>query len=205
MEQWIPGAVARSLREVDIRALLAHDSTRPLARQSAGTLKLASDHKGLRARIQVPDTSYGRDLLEIVRTGAAPGWSFAFKALLDEWEFDGTNDVPIRTVLDARISEVSPGVVWPAYPATEAVRTDARRGRTAAGARDETRDAAARVAEFLRELSREHPRSAIRISTAYRDTGPKIRVLSVRPRAAPHRPALPLSLNRARQRQAAAA
>src|SRR5690349_20178291 len=76
-----PGAFTRSLSDAvtDPRALVSHDPQRILGRVSAGTLRLAQDDHGLRFEIDVPDTTYGRDLLESVKRGDIRGASFGFR------------------------------------------------------------------------------------------------------------------------------
>lgn len=118
IEQIAPSAVERTFREhVDVRALVSHDPLRPLGRLTAGTLRLSTDRRGLRAEIDPPETSYADDALESIRRTDANGWSFAFRTLADAWVMDG--EIPLRTVTDMIVREVSAGVVFPAYAETE--------------------------------------------------------------------------------------
>ncbi len=119
VEQIAPSAVERTFTEkIDVRALVAHDPLRPLGRLSAGTLRLSTDRRGLRAEIDPPETSYADDALESIRRGDATGFSFSFRTLADSWVMDG--ETPLRTLTDMIVREVSAAVVWPAYVATEA-------------------------------------------------------------------------------------
>lgn len=116
-EQIAPEAVDRALNEgSDVRALFDHDPGKVLGRTRAGTLTLRKDSKGLRAVIE-PDLeiSYARDVVRSVARGDISGMSFGFRVLADSWDYEGK--MPLRTVTDMRLSEVSV-VSWPAYEAT---------------------------------------------------------------------------------------
>lgn len=118
-----PGAFKRSLEsDQDLVALAHHDSTMVLGRRSAKTLKAWEDDKGLRVEIIPPDTSLGRDIVELVRRGDLGAMSFGFEVVDDEVRSEGGE--VIRTVKDLNLFEVSI-VTWPAYPATSIhVRSD---------------------------------------------------------------------------------
>lgn len=113
-----PDAVDRALNEgADVRALVDHDSGKVIGRTRAGTLTLRKDARGLRVQIEPdPEISYARDLLRAVARGDISGMSFGFRVLEDEWDYDGK--LPVRTVTDMAISEVSV-VAFPAYSATD--------------------------------------------------------------------------------------
>lgn len=112
-----PEAVDRTLNEgLDVRALVDHDSGKVIGRTRAGTLRLWKDTNGLRVEIE-PDEeiSYARDVMRAVARGDVSGMSFRFRKIEDEWDYEGR--VPVRTVTDMSISEVSI-VTFPAYAAT---------------------------------------------------------------------------------------
>lgn len=123
-EQIAPGAFDQVLQnpETDVRALLNHNPTMVLGRQSAGTLRLSTDKEGLRFEVDLPDTSYANDLKELIRRGDVTGASFGF--IPGE---DSVGRAPdgkqVRTHTSvARLLDVSP-VTWPAYEgATVALR-----------------------------------------------------------------------------------
>jgi len=121
-----PRAVDRALTErSDVRALYAHDIAKPLGRIANRTLQLEKTARGLRATVQLDDrVSWARDLLALAERADAPGGSFGFHVLSDVWSLD-RNGLPLREVVDMRLLEVSAGVSFPAYPATEraSVRT----------------------------------------------------------------------------------
>ena len=117
-----PGAFRRSLAgDGDVFAFWQHDSTRPLARRSTGTLRLREDDRGLAVEIDLPDTSYGRDAADAIRTGLVDKMSFGFAVadggdvMTKERADDG---LPIRELTDVDLYEVSP-VTMPAYEGTE--------------------------------------------------------------------------------------
>lgn len=112
-----PSAVDRTLTEgADVRALVDHDASKIIGRTRAGTLTLRKDTRGLRVSIEPdPEISYAKDMMRSVKRGDITGMSFGFRALEDDWSYDGP--VPMRTVLDMKLSEVSV-VTFPAYPDT---------------------------------------------------------------------------------------
>jgi HK97 family phage prohead protease len=112
----LPEAVDRTLREgLDVRALVDHDTSKVLGRMKAGTLALRKTSVGLQVEIDPPNTTAARDILESVNRGDVSGMSFAFHVLEDDWRID--DGMPLREVMDMRISEVSV-VTFPAYPDT---------------------------------------------------------------------------------------
>lgn len=124
-----PGAASRSVREADIRALMDHDPGRVLGRNKAGTLRLVEDDRGVRAEIDLPDTTAGRDAAVSVARGDISGMSFGFRVPKggDSWDLSG--DMAVRHLHDLDVDDVSL-VAYPAYPDTEA----AMRSLDAAGA-----------------------------------------------------------------------
>lgn len=113
-EVFDPGSMVDAIGG-DIRALVDHDSGRVIGRTKSGTLRLTNDDKGVRAEIDVPDTTDGNDLWALVDRGDISGMSFAFRATKQEW--DDTTSPPTRTVLQAELYEVS-AVAFPAYDDT---------------------------------------------------------------------------------------
>ena len=119
-EMIAPGAFKDSLRDDDPRGLVNHDTNLLLARQSSGTLRLKEDKKGLKFDMDLPDTTYARDLLAVVERGDLTGMSFGFDILGEERSDPADDDeqkIPLFTIKRVKLHEVSP-VTFPAYEAT---------------------------------------------------------------------------------------
>lgn len=101
----------------DVRALWNHDPQYLLGRQSAGTLRVSVDSAGLEYEVDLPDTSYARDVRALAERGDLTGASFAFVPGERE-ERDG---ITVHTSV-ARLVDVAP-VTFPAY---EGASTEAR-------------------------------------------------------------------------------
>lgn len=118
-EEIAPGAFRQAIEEDDVRALIDHNSTLILGRNTAGTLRLSEDDRGLRYEIDPPNTSYANDLVESMRRGDVSQSSFAFRATSEEWDDEPEDGgLPIRRILRTKLYDVSP-VTYPAYPDTE--------------------------------------------------------------------------------------
>jgi len=110
-----PGAFRASLSTPgrDVIALADHDPTRLLARQSSGTLRLSEDTRGLAFSLDLPDTSTGRDLLELAHRGDLGGMSFGFIAKSETWPSLNT-----RELHAVELHEISVVQAHPAYAQT---------------------------------------------------------------------------------------
>jgi hypothetical protein len=98
----------------DARALINHDPSMLLGRQSAGTLRLSTDSQGLPFEVDLPGTSYANDLRLLVERGDLDGASFGFKPGQDRFTRarDGRE---LRTHTRIReLVDVS-AVTYPAY------------------------------------------------------------------------------------------
>lgn len=121
-EYILPGALSKSLKENDIRALKEHEPLFLLGRTSAGTLHLEERDDGLYCTIDVPDTTFGNDTLVQAKRGDLRGFSFAFTPVKQRTYFKGTDR--LRELVEIDVSEVSI-VSNPAYPETTlAVRSE---------------------------------------------------------------------------------
>jgi uncharacterized protein len=116
LEELAPGAFDQVLKDpaTDVRALFNHDPNLVLGRQSAGTLKLGTDSQGLEFAIDLPNTSVGNDLRELMARGDVDGASFMFMPGEDTWSrsSDGRS-IQTHTSIK-RLVDVSP-VTYPAY------------------------------------------------------------------------------------------
>lgn len=113
VERVAPGAFAKTIREQDVRALFNHEEQHVLGRLSAGTLRLSEDDTGLRYEVDLPDTTSGRDVAELLRRGDITGSSFGFRVVADEWG-ETDDGFPLRTLLQVSLRDVGP-VTFPAY------------------------------------------------------------------------------------------
>ena len=101
----------------DVVALFNHDANYPLARTSNGTLELQSDAKGLFYRFEAPDTTFGNDLLKMVRSGLISQSSFAFTIRKDSWMNEAGIKPKRRIEQVDMLFDLSP-VTSPAYKET---------------------------------------------------------------------------------------
>lgn len=117
-----PGAFAESLRQgLNIRALYHHSDLSLLGTTQAGTLRLREDDTGLAFELDLPDTSYGRDVGVLVDRGDIGGCSFGFRVAEggDRWEERGGKLV--RELLKVDLLEVTV-TSEPAYRDTSVAR-----------------------------------------------------------------------------------
>jgi HK97 family phage prohead protease len=116
VEYVAPGAFKRSLQSRnEVKLLWNHDSGEPLASLRGGTMQLVEDERGLKVTAQLPNTTRGRDIAELLRTKVIDSMSFGFNVIKDSWSRDGQT----RTLESVRLFEVSV-VSFPAYESTTA-------------------------------------------------------------------------------------
>lgn len=122
-----PGFVDKSIADgVDVLARYQHDSDMLLGRVASGTLRLSADEEGVEYEVDLPDTSYARDLAALAGRGDVRNSSFAFQVMPDGEEWDATDSgFPLRILKrgGGKLVDVAP-VVTPAYPdATAGLRS----------------------------------------------------------------------------------
>ena len=85
--------------EDPVVALFNHDQLRPLAKVGAG-LELSVDDYGLRYSFPIPDTTTGRDLLELMERGIVREASFAFTIAQggESWSRSEGDEMETRTI-----------------------------------------------------------------------------------------------------------
>ena len=107
----------------DVRAYYNHDENYLLGRVSSGTLRIGTDKRGLYYEVDLPNTTYANDLVELMKRGDINQSSFAFLISEDRWEErDGKTYRIIEKV--SRLLDVSP-VAMPAYQmATSELKRD---------------------------------------------------------------------------------
>ncbi len=113
------GAFKRSLadKEQDTIWNYEHNDGKILGRKSSGTVTIIEDEKGLRVQGEIPNTTYGNDIIESLKRNDLKYMSFAFVCRKDQR--DNTVSPMKRTLLDVDLYDVSI-VVNPAYLSTEA-------------------------------------------------------------------------------------
>jgi HK97 family phage prohead protease len=134
LERTVPGAFKRTIdahnkaTKVDahnVKTLFNHGQDLFIGQKLLGDIdELAEDPDSPRSSVWLWDTSYNRDLLPGLRSGAY-GSSFMFRVIQEEWnEEPGKSDsnpdgLPERTIKEARLFEAGP-VTWPASPTATA-------------------------------------------------------------------------------------
>lgn len=109
------GAFRKALKACDVVARWNHGEDTILGRTSSNTLRLTEDERGLAFELDLPNTTLGNDVLELVRRGDVAGMSFAFTCAREKWD-SPTNT---RTVVEVgQLLDVSP-VISPAYAGTD--------------------------------------------------------------------------------------
>ena len=116
-ERIAPGTFTRSLKSrVDIRAYVNHNDELLLGSTRAKTLRIEDRADGGWVEIDLPDTTWGRDIRTLTERGDITGMSFGFSTIKDKWSDDGAE----RTLMAAKLHEVSVVTGVPAYPQTTA-------------------------------------------------------------------------------------
>jgi HK97 family phage prohead protease len=133
-EMIAPGAFRNALAFSDVRALFNHDANHVLGRESAGTLELKEDQKGLHMDLDPPDTQFARDLIVSIERGDIKDQSFAFTVKSDKWEnIDNVDKTTIRTIEEVyELFDVSI-VTYPAYTDTTVALRSLDSARNIAG------------------------------------------------------------------------
>lgn len=137
-ESIAPGAFSRTLGN-DIRALVNHDTTLVLGRNTAGTLELKEDSHGLWGDIQVnPNDQDAMNLYERVRRGDVDQCSFGFEIVSEETDFRDDGSIHWR-ITEVNLFEVSV-CTFPAYEATSVSAREAQRDALKAKRLEEIKD-----------------------------------------------------------------
>lgn len=116
------GAFTEVLKQegLDVRALFNHNRNELLGRTSSGTLEVWEDEIGLRYKLEIPNTTLGNDIRELVKRKDIFENSFAFSIAEDGQEF--SKDAEGKTLREIKriggLYDVSL-VTDAAYPSTE--------------------------------------------------------------------------------------
>ena len=81
-ERFLPGSITFG----DVIANVQHNRHRPIARTDGGGLSVIDSGNELRAKIELPDTVDGNDVLTLVRGKILRGFSAEFRVLKDTWQ-----------------------------------------------------------------------------------------------------------------------
>jgi len=114
-ERIAPGAFDDVLADNAV-ALFNHDMNYVLGRNGVN-VTLAQDERGLKYTIKLPDTTFAKDLRNLIKDGIISQSSFAFTVKEQEWRHSEKASEPsVRTIKKVkRLYDVSP-VTTPAYP-----------------------------------------------------------------------------------------
>lgn len=123
VERIAPKAFARTLeqRGDKVKVLFNHGFDPSIGDKPLGKPEvMREDRKGLWVEVPLDDTSYNRDLVASLRSGALDGQSFRFSVKAEKWD-DPTDakSLPVRTIREVELYEFGP-VTFPAYEATTA-------------------------------------------------------------------------------------
>ena len=137
-----PGSWAKSIKDGDVVLLDNHDTAKPIARMSAGTLRLEERGDGAYWDADPVDTTYSRDSQKNIDAGNYGGCSFGFEVIKDKWT-TGEDGIDERELIEVKVHEIS-NVTFPAYSDTVVSMRDvahAARETAPEGFRDSTSDA----------------------------------------------------------------
>lgn len=120
IETIAPGAFEDSITgERNLRVLYAHNSQQHLASIQAGTLQVRDTEQGMDVEFTVADTTYGNDVLALVRSGEVRGMSIGFfvRDEGDAFSFPSESPKPVRRIEQGELIELTVTPI-PAYQQT---------------------------------------------------------------------------------------
>jgi hypothetical protein len=127
LEEIAPKTFEESIGKDDIRMLKNHNTDLPLARNTAGSLRLDESKRGLEVDADMTPTTYAVDLALSLEAGDVSQMSFGFEVLKETWITLDDDDPDkgkvvepeLRVIEKVKLWEVSP-VTFPAYVDTDA-------------------------------------------------------------------------------------
>lgn len=123
VERIAPGAFAKTLKERGdrVKVLFNHGFDPSIGDKPLGKPRtMREDKTGLYVEVPLDATSYNRDIVASLRSGALDGQSFRFSVTREDWtDPDKEGDLPTRTLSEVKLYEFGP-VTFPAYAATTA-------------------------------------------------------------------------------------
>jgi HK97 family phage prohead protease len=120
IERLAPGAFARTLKQrgEQVKVLFNHGFDPQIGDKPLGKPRMMEERdRGLWVEVPLDDTSYNRDLVASLRSGALDGMSFRFSVKRED--VDESGSMPVRTLQEVVLYEFGP-VTFPAYEATTA-------------------------------------------------------------------------------------
>lgn len=113
-EKILPGVFERAISKAneenrDIFLLHQHDATSlPLASVISGTLEITEDTKTnqLTLRAELPETTFAKDIYELVKSNVLRDFSFGFSKPVSTWKM-GTDNIRERTISSIDLREIS--------------------------------------------------------------------------------------------------
>jgi HK97 family phage prohead protease len=115
-EKIAPGAFEEAVKRDDVVFLVNHEGL-PLARTRSGTLTIKEDKRGLYMETELdPEDPDVKAIIPKMKRGDLDKMSFGFIPTRQEW--DDSEDIPLRTIQEAQLLDVSI-VTTPAYDGTE--------------------------------------------------------------------------------------
>jgi HK97 family phage prohead protease len=119
-ERIMPGAATKTISERDIRACHEHDEVgKLLGRTGSGTLRIADDQRACTYEIDMPNTTLGRDVAEMISRRDVGGSSIKFYAPEARTDWSVENGMALRTVRELALGHIST-TASPAYGDTSA-------------------------------------------------------------------------------------
>lgn len=123
VERIAPGAFRKTLRDSGdrVKVLFNHGFDPSIGDKPLGKPRsMKEDDIGLAVEVPLDDTSYNRDIVASLRSGALDGQSFRFSVTREKWDdADEPEQLPVRTLQEVKLYEFGP-VTFPAYTATTA-------------------------------------------------------------------------------------
>lgn len=114
----MPGAFDAIVKDTafEMYAMNEHDMLQILAKRSVGTCRVSIDDTGLFAEVDIPDTSYGDDVITNYKAGNITGFSIGWDDFEDRWDF--TERLPVRRLFAISCIDIST-TCCPAYEDAE--------------------------------------------------------------------------------------
>lgn len=113
-ERIAKGAFDESIREDVIKSLWNHGTSDVLGSSKSSTLRLINHDDHIEYEVDLPNSPLGSNVFESVKRGDVDGNSWRMKVSEDAWEWNEDEDIAIRTILKAKLVEISP-TTFPAY------------------------------------------------------------------------------------------